>query len=64
MLAAYGAKRIEDMTRDELVAALDALWRAYTAINARTLGIDRTELPPSQLDQYQAVLEKWFTPAC
>lgn len=63
-LTAYGNKRIEEMSREELIAALDALWRAYCAINARTIGPDRTELPPSEVDQYQAVLEKWFSPAC
>lgn len=61
VLAAYGLKRIVDMSWDELVATINGLYGTLLAITGRTLGEDRTALPHSEVDQYQAVLEKWFT---
>lgn len=61
VLAAYGLKRIDDMSRDELVATINGLYGTLLAITGRTLGEDRTALPHSEVDQYQAVLERWFT---
>lgn len=59
-LSAFGLKRIADMDRAELVATINSLYRTLLIINGRTLGEDRTALPHSEVDQYQAVLEKWF----
>jgi len=60
-LSAFGLKRIADMDRAELVATINSLYRTLLIINGRTLGEDRTALPHSEVDQYQAVLERWFT---
>lgn len=59
-LAAFGLKRIVDMDRGELIDVINSLYRSYLAVNRRTLGPDKTQLPPTEVDQYQAVLETWF----
>lgn len=60
-LAAFGMRRIADMDRSQLIATINALYTSLLAVNGRTIGADRTELPHSEVDQYTAVLEQWFT---
>lgn len=59
-LSAYRGKRVDDMTRDELVEALNAVWSAYVAVNARGVTPDATRLPDRDLGAYDAVLSEWF----
>lgn len=60
-LSAYGLKRIADMDRGELIDVINSLYRSYLAVNRRSLGPDKTQLPMTEVDQYRAVLESWFT---
>ena len=59
-LSSYRGKRIDDMTREDLVEALNAIWRAYVAVNARGLGADTTKLPDKDVGAYDEVLREWF----
>lgn len=59
-VSSYGGKRVDDMTRDELIQALNAVWRSYVAVNARGVGSDRTALPDRSVGAYDDVLKKWF----
>ena len=60
-LSAFGLRRIADMDRAELIDTINSLYTSLLAVNGRGVREDRTELPPSEVDQYTAVLEKWFT---
>lgn len=59
-LSSYGGKRVDDMTREELVEALNAIWLAYVAVNSRHLGADTTKLPDKAVGAYDEVLREWF----
>jgi len=59
-LAVFGMRRIADMDRGQLIDTINALYTSLLAVNGRGVREDRTELPPSEVDQYTAVLERWF----
>ena len=59
-LAAFGGKRIADMTREELIEALNALHRSYMAI-ART-NMSKSEVPVfhEDMELWNDRLKEWF----
>lgn len=62
MISAYGLKRVEDMSREELILALNEMIERYMLLNrAKMLG---NEVPVfhEDMDAWNAKLEKWFTP--
>lgn len=62
-LAAWGNKRLARMTKPELVAALNDLWRAYNAVNRRTIGPSGlATMPDHDLAAIEARLGVWFLP--
>jgi len=59
-LAAWGGKRVADMTRKELVEALNGIWRAYLAVNQRTMGGELSGLPTGNYEEAYRRLGEWF----
>lgn len=61
-LSAYGGKRVDDMTREELVEALNGIWRAYCAVNAAKMnGTDPLgPMPEHDVEALEAQLATWF----
>jgi len=60
MIAAYGLKRIDDMSRDELIMALDEMHERYMElIRAKMRG---SEVPVfhEDMDLWNKRLEHWF----
>lgn len=61
-ISAYQGKRVADMSRDELIAALNGVWRAYVAINADRLTYSGQlgAMPKHDVAALEATLHEWF----
>lgn len=59
-IAAFGLKRIADMTRDDLIAALNAMCRSYTAIARSNMGKDEVPVFHEDMDLWNEKLREWF----
>lgn len=61
ILAAWQGKRLETMSRLELIQALQDLWRSYNAVNRRTVGAHALDpMPAHDWDDLTDTLKSWF----
>lgn len=62
-LLAWQGKRLADMSRAELVSALNSLWQSYNAVNRKNLSGARLDpMPAADVAGLEDRLAQWFTP--
>lgn len=59
-LAAWGMKRIVDMTRDELLAALNAMQRSYMAVIRSKMETNEVPVFHEDMEKWNDKLADWF----
>ena len=59
-LAAWGAKRVDEMTRDEMLAALNAMHRSYMAIARANMQGGDVPVFHEDMDKWNDKLADWF----
>lgn len=59
-IATFGLKRIAEMTRDDLIAALNAMCRSYTAIARANMSKDEVPVFHEDMDLWNEKLAEWF----
>lgn len=59
-LAAWGTKRIVEMTRDEMLAALNALHRSYMAVIRTKMETNEVPVFHEDMDKWNEKLADWF----
>ena len=62
MIAAYGLKRIDDMSRDELISALSDMHERYMLLIRSRMQSNEVPVFHEDLDQWNDQLAKWFMP--
>lgn len=62
MIAAWGMKRIDDMSRDELIAALDAMHKRYMMLIRAKMKSSEVPVFHEDMDKWNEKLAHWFTP--
>lgn len=60
MLVAFGTKRIVDMTRDELIDALNQMHRSYMAIARANMTTSEVPVFHEDMDKWNDKLAEWF----
>lgn len=60
-LLAWQGKRLADMSRAELVSALNSLWQSYNAVNSRKMSAQSlAPMPPANAADLEDTLAGWF----
>ena len=59
-LAAFGTKRIADMSRDDLIDALNRMHRSYMAIARINMGAAEVPVFHEDMDVWNDKLAEWF----
>ena len=60
-LAAYGLKRIADMTREDLIIALNEMSERYMMLCRSRMSSNEVPIFHEDMYEWNAKLEKWFT---
>ncbi len=60
MIAAYGSKRIEDMTREELIKALDEMSERYMMVLRSRMVTSEVPVFHPDMDEWNDKLAEWF----
>lgn len=60
MIAAWGLKRIDDMSREELIAALDAMHERYMLLVRQKMMGSEVPVFHEDMDKWNRQLERWF----
>jgi len=60
VIAAYGGKRIEDMTRDDLIKALDEMSERYMMLLRTRMVTSEVPVFHPDMDEWNDRLAEWF----
>ncbi len=60
MIAAYGGKRIDDMTREDLIKALDEMHERYMMLLRSRMVTSEVPVFHPDMDEWNDKLAEWF----